>query len=48
MFESIVESILILKSCLHADLVSITRINAKAEPTNDNDYNCHTTAMELV
>ena len=25
----------------------MTRINAKATPINDNDYSCHTTAIEL-
>ena len=29
-------------------LVSTTCINAKATPINDNDYNCHITAIELV
>ena len=27
---------------------STTCINAKATPINDTDYNCHTTAIELV
>ena len=26
----------------------MTRINAKATPINDNDYNCYITAIELV
>ena len=29
-------------------LVSTMRINTKATPINDTDYNCHTTAAELV
>ena len=29
-------------------LVSLTHINAKAIPTNDNDYSCHIKAVELV
>ena len=29
-------------------LISTTCINAKATPINDTDYNCHTTAVELV
>ena len=29
-------------------LVSTTRINARAIPTNDNDYNCHIKVVELV
>ena len=26
----------------------MTRINAKATPINDNDYNCHTTAIGML
>ena len=29
-------------------LVSMTRINTKATPINNTDYNCHITAVELV
>ena len=29
-------------------LVSTTHINAKATPINDNNYNCHIAAVELV
>ena len=29
-------------------LVSMTRFNSKATPTNDTDYTCHKKAVELV
>ena len=29
-------------------LVSMMRINAKATPTNDTDYNCYIEAIKLV
>ena len=31
-----------------SELLSTTRINAKATPINYNDYGCHITAVELV